>query len=121
MLSGEEIETLRGMEDDLWREETRFEIPYMERLLAEDFIEIGRSGRIYDRATILAAPRQAIDVVLPLPNFRVRVLSDAVVQITYDSCVTSDNGPLYAHRSSIWTREAGGWKLRFHQGTPYEP
>lgn len=121
MLSGEEIEELRGLEEDLWREETRFDIRYMTRLMAEDFIEIGRSGRIYDRASILAAPRQPIGAVIPLRNFRVRPLSDSVVQTTYDSCTKRDGEALYAHRSSIWSYEDGSWKLRFHQGTPYEP
>ena len=32
---------LQRLEEDLWREETRFDIPYMEQLLAEDFFEIG--------------------------------------------------------------------------------
>ena len=121
MLNVEEIEVLRGLEENLWREETRFDIPYMKRLMADDFIEFGRSGRTYDRASVLAATKQPIDAVIPLPNFSVRPLSESVVQVTYDSHVRNEGGVAYAHRSSIWCREGSGWKLRFHQGTPYEP
>lgn len=121
MLSNKEIDAFRQLEEAFWREETRFDIQYIKDLMAEDFIEVGRSGRIYDKSSILAAQRQPINAVIPLSNFSVRLLSDKVVQTTYDSCVTRQSGALYARRSSIWSREVDGWQLRFHQGTPYEP
>lgn len=120
MFGSEQIEMLRGLEEDLWREETRFDIAYMKRIIAEDYIEFGRSGRTYDRASVLAAPRQPIVAVIPLPNFQARSLSDSIAQVTYDSHVVYEGAVLYAHRSSIWSLEPDGWKLRFHQGTPYE-
>jgi hypothetical protein len=91
----------------------------MERVFADDFVEFGRSGRVYDRAEILAHSRTPIDAVLPLPDYRVRPLSEDIVQITYNSQVTYDGVVRYARRSSIWQRTATGWRLRFHQGTPY--
>ena len=122
MLSSEDIEMLRQYEEAMWREETRFDTSYMECRLAQDFVEFGRSGRIYDRAASLAASPQAIGARLPLAAFSVRALSDTLAQVTYDSCVTlGGDKTLYAHRSSLWSREADGWKLRFHQGTPFEP
>lgn len=116
-----DIETLQRLEEDLWREDTRFDIAYMKQLIAEDFIEVGRSGRTYDRESILAVQSQPIGAVIPLPNFKVRALSDSVVQVTYDSHIIEKDKIAYTHRSSIWSRESDGWKLRFHQGTPYEP
>lgn len=121
MLTEQDIDTLRKLEEDMWREETRFDLPYMEHLLAEDFTEIGRSGNTYDRADCLAVPRQAIGAVIPLPNFAIRPLSDTVVLVTYDSQLGTGDEAQHAHRSSIWTRLAGGWQLRFHQGTPFVP
>lgn len=121
ILNVDDIEILRRLEEDLWREETRFDIPYMKHLLAEDFIEFGRSGRTYDRESILAAPSQRIGAAIPLPNFKLRALSESVVQVTYDSHIANEGKVTYAHRSSIWSRESDGWKLRFHQGTAYEP
>lgn len=90
----------------------------MEELLAPDFVEFGRSGRVYRRGDTLAVPRGPIDAVLPLPGFRVRSLSPEIAQVTYDSAVTYGGVVQHARRSSIWSRAAAGWVLRFHQGTP---
>jgi len=93
----------------------------MKRILSETFIEIGRSGKIYDRDAVLATAQQPINAVIPLPDFQIRLLSDAIALVTYDSHIKNDNTVLYAHRSSIWRLEPNGWKLQFHQGTPFEP
>jgi hypothetical protein len=39
--------------------------------------------------------------------------------VTYNSHVEHDGVVAHARRSSIWTRTAEGWVMRFHQGTPY--
>jgi hypothetical protein len=112
-------EILQGLEEELWREETRFDISYMEQVLAEDFFEFGRSGRVYNRDDILATPRQLLDAVLPLPDFDVRLLAEDVALVTYNSVITYDGSLEKGRRSSIWTRTSTGWQLRFHQGTAY--
>ncbi len=114
-------ETLARLEEDLWREETRFDRGYMRAVLATDFFEYGQSGRFYRRADTLGAARQAIHAVLPLPDLHVRLLHRDVAQVTYNSAVTSDGVVLHGRRSSIWSRTPDGWVLRFHQGTPYLP
>jgi hypothetical protein len=119
LLSPSDFETLRLLEESLWREETRFDTAYLETVLAADFWEIGRSGRVYSRSDILAVPWGPIDSVLPLPDFSAHPLSADVVQVTYRSIVTYEGGVELGHRSSIWSRTPDGWVLRFHQGTPY--
>ncbi len=44
-ISKEDRAALTRLEEDMWREETRFDIQFMERTLASDFFEYGRSGR----------------------------------------------------------------------------
>ena len=119
-LTLKEIDLLQRLEEDLWREETRFDIAYMEQLLAEDFFEIGRSGRVHSREAVLSLSKQPINAVLPLPDFNVRLLTEDVAQVTYNSAVTYDGVVQKGRRSSIWSRTPTGWVLRFHQGTPYE-
>lgn len=119
-LSPEDRALLQRLEEELWMKETRFDIPYMERVLAEDFFEIGRSGRVYARDDTLAVVKQPIDAVIPLPDFKVRLLTKDVAQVIYNSQVTYDGVVEKGRRSSIWSRTADGWQLRFHQGTPYE-
>jgi hypothetical protein len=119
-LTHEQREVLRRLEEELWREETRFDRQRMEEVLADDFLEFGRSGRAYRREETLAVPRGPIDAVLPLPDFRARLLAPGVAQVTYNSAVTHDGVVQHARRSSIWSWTEAGWRLRFHQGTPFE-
>ena len=119
-ISEEDKKVLQRLEEALWREETRFDKAFIEKVFAQDFFEFGRSGRIYRREELLSAPSHAIDAVLPLPDFEARLLSEDVAQVTYNSLVTYDGLLEKGRRSSIWSRTAGGWVLRFHQGTPYD-
>jgi hypothetical protein len=119
-ISKQDRDTLERLEEELWREETRFDQRRMTEIIARDFLEFGRSGRIYRREDSLAVSRQPIDAVFPLPDFEARLLHPDVAQVTYNSAVRYDGVVQRARRSSIWTRIAGGWELRFHQGTPYD-
>lgn len=121
MLSESDRAALVGLEESLWRPATRFDQDHLERTLAPDFFEYGRSGRVWSRHACMAIATQDIDAVLPLPNLQVRLLDADTAQLTYDSAVTYDGVVEHAHRSSIWSRTATGWVLRFHQGTPFTP
>ena len=108
LLSAEDRAILTQLEENMWREETRFDMKFMQKALASDFVEFGRSGRTYTRAQSLAVPRQPTDAVLPLPNFAIRLLDDNTAQITYDSAVTYDGVVEHGRRSSIWSRTPDG-------------
>lgn len=113
--------TLERLEEELWQEDTRFNKQRMEEIIANDFFEFGRSGQIYQRQQTLDVSTQVLKAVLPLPEFRVRWLSENTAQTTYNSAVEYDGEVEYARRSSIWSRTESGWVLRFHQGTPFYP
>lgn len=117
-VSDQDKAELESLEEGLWRAEVRFDLQRMEDILAPDFFEFGRSGRVYQRQETLAIPAQPIAARLPLPDFRVRLLDANVAQVTYTSAVRHEGVELLAHRSSIWSRTERGWQLRFHQGTP---
>jgi hypothetical protein len=99
----------------LWRAETRFDAEFMQRTLAVDFREFGRSGRVYERADSLAVSGDSIQA--QLRDFQLSMLADDVALLTYVSEVQHEVLDL-ANRSSIWVRRDGRWQLRFHQGTP---
>ena len=112
---------LERLEESLWRASTRFDREYMDRVLAEDFAEFGRSGRVYDRAQILAMSGGHIAARLPLRELAIRPLAADVVLVTYVSEVgepATEPATELANRASVWTRGPSGWQLRFHQGTP---
>ena len=114
-LSETDIETLTALECSLWRHETRFDKAYMDQVLAPDFLEYGRSGRVWTREASLAAPRQDLDATLT--ELVVAPVAEDVALVTYVSEVRHAEVER-ANRASLWRRDGGRWLLRFHQGTP---
>lgn len=108
-------ESLRELETSLWLAETRFDRAYMERMLAPEFFEFGRSGRVYDRAACLDMLAGPLDA--ELREIAIRFPHPDVALVSFVSVVRSA-AVEYANRSSLWTRTESGWQLRFHQGTP---
>ncbi len=118
-ISARDRERLRALEESLWRPETRFNQDYMSRILSPDFIEFGRSGRVYQRADTLNTPEGPIKAKMPLENLDVRLIDANVALVTYIS--REEYGQVrVSNRSSIWSRTEDGWRIRFHQGTPVE-
>jgi hypothetical protein len=118
-LSRDDREALERLEEELWREETRFDLAYMDRVLAADFFEFGRSGRMYRREDTLAISRAPIDAAFPLAELQTRLLAPDVAQVAYNSAVRYDGVVQWARRRSIWSRPPRGWVSRFHQGAPF--
>ena len=118
-ISETDFKELRRLEEELWIAETRFDRTYMEKIMAQDFFEFGRSGKIHSREATLAHEAGRIDAVIPLQNLSIRLLTEDVAQVTYDSEVVFDGGIEKGRRSSIWSRSGECWELRFHQGTVY--
>lgn len=116
-ISNEDKETFRRLEESLWIAKTRFDLSYMNRILAPDFFEFGRSGRIYQREDTLAIQPQEIKAKFPFKNFSVHLITQDVVLVTYISEVEYEKIEI-GNRSSIWSKTEEGWQLRFHQGTP---
>jgi hypothetical protein len=82
-------------------------------LIADDFLEFGASGRIWDAATTrrLVAARPSAGS-MELLDFAIDELAPGVVLATYRL-----GEPRPANRSSIWVHRDGRWQMRFHQGT----
>jgi len=116
----EDAARLTALEESLWRPATRFDRAHLERVLADDFDEFGRSGRHWSRAASIAAEAAPFETVLPLPGLRVRELGPDAALLTYrsETVYPDDDAVHAANRSSVWQRIDGEWRLRFHQGTP---
>ncbi len=117
-VSFEDYEKLKTLEEGLWQTEFRFDQAWMENVLAADFFEYGMSSRVYQRQDTLDIPSQEIASLIPLREFKVRLIDHSVAQVTYISVVDYDGEIFTALRSSLWSRDGESWKLRFHQGTP---
>lgn len=79
-------------------------------LIDDDFLEFGRSGRTWTRATIRAVLEGPPISSVPIEGFEVAVLADDVALVTYRAAE--------ANRSSIWVCRDTHWQIRFHQGHP---
>jgi hypothetical protein len=88
-------------------------------LLAEDFVEFGSSGRVFNRTEIIAALAKETATKRSLTEFKATMLSEDVALVTYRATrrSTGDAAAVSALRSSIWRRRDGRWQMVFHQGT----
>lgn len=89
-----------------------------EKMMVEDFWEVGASGRRYSRAYVLdeLERRHAVahNDVWETMDFHCRKLAPDVYLLAYT--LIQDKMRL-TRRSTIWQHTAEGWKIVFHQGT----
>ena len=121
-LSDEVVEELKRLEEMLLRPEVRRSREKMSALLADDFIEYGRSGRIYDKAAILDTADKPFTGQLTLHGFSAKALAPSVALVTYATVLRrTDGNESHSLRSSIWSRTGSDWRVVFHQGTARDP
>jgi hypothetical protein len=92
----------------------------LDRLLHPEFAEVGRSGRSYNRESIISfLSAQESQPVVVSEAFAVSELGPGVALLTYRSAHLEQGETLVHHtlRSSIWLKTGEGWQLRYHQGT----
>ncbi|MDN3921372.1 nuclear transport factor 2 family protein [Roseateles violae] len=115
------LQELQALEVELHHPGVRCSAERLEQLLHPDFHEVGRSGRRYERTTIVRflAAQTAHPEVEP-GEFAVALLGGSCALLTYRSAHRQADGSLghHTHRASIWIRGSAGWQLRYHQGTP---
>ena len=91
----------------------------VERLLAINFEELGSSGRSWNREETLDLLATEPERIIEADEFRCSLVAETVALITYRTVRTDPKTGIRrtALRSSLWIREADGWRMRFHQGT----
>ena len=92
----------------------------LEQLLHPAFHEVGRSGSAYTRETVINyLASQYSQPVVVSDSFALSELGPGIALLTYRSAHLEPGNLLTNHtlRSSVWLSAAGGWRLRYHQGT----
>ena len=113
----------RSLEQKLHRPEIRRSPDTVRTLLADDFVEFGSSGTVYDKASIVEAlaDESAVEAALVpvVHDFAVQLLGSDAVLVTYRSSRHRSDGTVERTtlRSSIWTLIDNRWQMLFHQGT----
>jgi hypothetical protein len=121
---------LEGLEEFLFDPVERRDVASVSSLLAEDFREVGNSGRIYNKLDILAELSTEQPVWITISDFTCDLVAPAVALVTYKSVSNHDDRPsTQSIRSSVWVQRplpAFGtngtgremrWQMLFHQGT----
>ncbi|MCX5582191.1 DUF4440 domain-containing protein [Streptomyces erythrochromogenes] len=92
-----------------------------DRLLDPEFVEVGASGRRWDREAVLAALPDLEGAAEDGPRYEPAgmtgvELAPGVVHLTYETVIDGRR----ARRSSIWRNPADGtgWRMYYHQATP---
>ncbi|PKR77530.1 DUF4440 domain-containing protein [Halalkalibacillus sediminis] len=107
---------LEGLEKNLLNHEVRTSYEDFDRLLADDFVEFGSSGRVFDKREQLEATNASDEVlVMHLTDFHLNRLAEDVAHVTFK--VYKENNNQYSLRSSIWKLNEDRWQMFFHQGT----
>ena len=113
---------LRTLEAELLQPDVRKYATRLDALLAEEFIEFGSSGRIFDKQAIIHALSSESPIHLSLTDFKAQLLAPGVVLTTYRAVRYGVVGeqPVHSLRSSVWRLLDGRWQVVFHQGTRSE-
>jgi aminoglycoside 6'-N-acetyltransferase len=111
--SREIINLLEGLEQELLQTATRKSKKKLNLLLADDFKEFSKSGKIYTKQDILGTLPSELSHKFIATNFETIELSPDVVLINYKTTEQSNT----ALRSSIWKNINNNWQIVFHQGT----
>ena len=113
-------EQLRELETALLRQEVRANASRLAEIIDDDFFELGVSGTIWHKQTIIAELKNESFSERTISDFRVRRLAADVALAVY-RChreATEHRPAADSLRSSIWKRVRGRWRMVFHQGTP---
>ena len=113
------LRTLQQLEIELLSPSTR-KSDRVAQLLAESFTEIGSSGHVYDKASIISALCAEPPSNIVASEFSAQLIAPGTVLLHYLACRQSANA-VYSWRSSIWQLQNGQWRMLFHQGTPCSP
>ena len=86
--------------------------------VAQDFWEVGASGRRYSREHVRAVTEQRIaapqdESGWETSDFQVRAMGASVYLLTY----TLAQGERVTRRLTVWRRRENRWAVMFHQGT----
>ncbi|MDF2947495.1 MAG: hypothetical protein K0S51_2174 [Bacillales bacterium] len=104
------------LESSLLHSATRSSIQELDKLLAEEFVEFGSSGRIFTKNDIIERLPIETQIKLDIIDFNIKILSPDLIQTKF---VTSKNSISYQLRTSIWIKTLNNnWQMIFHQGTP---
>lgn len=111
--------TIREREEMLLDPEVRRDPVKVGALLADEFMELATSGRVFSKSDVLLTLSQLAAEERRIEGFSVRSLGPGVALASYRA-IRTDPAAGTQHvswRSSVWKLLDGRWQIVFHHGT----
>jgi hypothetical protein len=120
MSSNEPGSHIKQLEEELLTRAARKNAERLNELIADEFIEIGKSGKRYTKQELIDTLRNEEFTKSEITDYKITFITDAIVFIVYteNHYNKAKNKVQSTIRSSIWKSYSGKWKMVFHQGTP---
>lgn len=118
-MSSPTIETLlRRLEEELLQPDVRASAERVAALLADDFLEFGSTGQVFNKQQVIEALREETGTKRSLSKFQSRMLSTNIALVTYRATASvREARPVHSLRCSVWRLSNDRWQMVFHQGT----
>lgn len=118
MATGRAKTAVIELELQLLSDEFRTSNDFLEKILHADFLEIGVSGKTYNKEQTIYLLTREPEFSAEATDFRFSKIAEDVALLTYAlDTISPSAGTGHSIRSSVWKLENGNWKLVFHQGT----
>ena len=115
-------ELIKALELELLQPEVRKSKERLNDLIADNFLEVGTSGRNYNKQDILNELPGERETKFTVKDFRTIEISSDTILATYqaEKEISGSKEKILSSRSSIWKNNDGNWQIIFHQGTIFE-
>lgn len=111
---------IEQLEIELLQPDVRKSTERINELLADDFFELGMSGKKYTKQDVLKLLPKQEGVKYEGMDFAAKEIVPGVILLIYRALVKNSNtgNKKWTLRSSIWQKHGDNWQMIFHQGTP---
>lgn len=115
--------TLIELELYCLKPEVRSSREELEKLLADDFLEIPNTGFAYNKSHALNRIPNEVSPIFTQQDHELRIISKDIAQLIYKATIQKpgEKKVFYSLRNSIWKLKGNKWQMLYHQGTPCEP
>lgn len=119
-MTKEQEQLFLELETSLHKKEVRSSRERVNELIADDFVEFGKSGGVFNKQNTLdGLEGEQVDLQIDVSDFNAKELAPSVVLVTYTASMFDSKrpAPMSTRRSSIWVERNEKWQMVFHQGT----
>jgi hypothetical protein len=113
----DESKRLEQLERALLDPASRSDAILLDRLIADDFMEVAASGRAFGKDEVLARLPSETGISFQVEDLAVCLLAPTIGLVTYAVIRTADAKAVRSRRCSIWRLEQTQWRMVYHQGT----